>query len=686
MQPSQQSPYGNAHVPQLPQPYGANPQSSVVAKLPEASQSPSPQSGVPQQQSVYGLPRPALSYAPQSPQNFQPTQQSQNISPQVSQQQYFQSQPQYVASSAGGGQYGSIAQQQFLPTTHLQSPIQQQSNTQPPPLTTSKPQQFPSPPPHPTGGGGYGITAGYPSRPVATDNNLVSPGGLAGYPPAINSYPSPHQHPVPNVPPPQMAMARPMAPPAPFAAMRPAAPVATAPPKISAAQMPNVVAVQEADAARYSDPDALFRSSLVEDLLPPLPSTEVPILDDGNCGPLFMRSTLYHVPISEELAQSTKIPLAIVMQPFAKPHIRQAGVPVVEFGETGILRCTRCRAYINLFVKFLRGGRAFECNICTMINDVPDEYFCNLDATGRRTDLCQRPELMHGSVDFVASKEYVMRPPEAPYLLFAVDASRAAIQNGSFASALNSIRAVFESHIQTSPEERMYARMAIITFDKSINVYDLRATEPQILVMSDIHEPFVPLHDGLFFKPEEAYEQLFALLDRLPTLFNETRTVDSCLGAASTFALDALKSHGGRAVIFHTTLPNVGIGLLRNRDSSSTSAADKPNTLLLPQGDFYTKLGKQAASFGVSYVLVSTPSAYTDLATIGMLDIIYYFLIAIFSRSTCHHYKWAYTALFKVWIGLCRTNDGGGCTSFLTETVCFRRYLAGAGRFCPTNK
>jgi protein transport protein SEC24 len=393
---------------------------------------------------------------------------------------------------------------------------------------------------------------------------------------------------------------------------------AAAPPKISAAQMPNVVAVQEADEARYSSGEGLFRSSVVYDILPPMPTTDVTILDDGNCSSHFMRSTMYHVPNSEDLASSSKLPLSLIVQPFAKLTPRQAPVPVVDFGEKGPLRCTRCRAYINVFVTFLRGGRTFECNICSMNNDVPDEYFCNLDASGRRSDIGQRPELLYGTVDFLASKEYIMRKPKPPYLLFVIDTSRSSIQNGAFASALIAIREHIEAHLNDG-NARVYQKMGIVTFDKNISIYDLRASEPQILVMSDVHEPFVPLSDGLFFDPLVACEQAFALLDRLPSLFTETRIVDSCLGAAAAFALEAMKSHGGRVVLFNTTLPNVGIGLLRNRDSAAPSGTDKVNPLVLSQGDFYSKIGSQAAALGVSYVLVSTPSGFMDIATIGIL-------------------------------------------------------------------
>lgn len=410
------------------------------------------------------------------------------------------------------------------------------------------------------------------------------------------------------------------------AAYRPPIPVGAAPPaqaappsgasaKINPAAMPNVVAVQEADQAKYAHEGDLFRSSSVANVLPPLTTTDVPILDDGNCSSRMMRLTTYHVPLTEDMAYSSRLPVSLVIQPFARTHLQEAPVPVVDSGERGPIRCTRCRAYINPFVTFVRGGRSFQCNICSMVSDVPDEYYCQLDHTGRRADANERPELLFGAVDFTAPKEYIMRPPVAPYLLLSIDCSRAAIQNGSFASALRAVRELVEEAASTP----CCGKMAIITFDKAIQVYDMRAAEPQILVMSDVHEPFVPLSAGLFFDPVQARDRVLALLGRLPGLVSETRVIDSCLGAAAAFGLDALRRYGGRVVLFASTLPSTGLGMLKNRDSVAPTPADKVSPLHLPQSEYYAKIGKDAAALGISFCIVSTPSAYIDVATIGQL-------------------------------------------------------------------
>lgn len=64
------------------------------------------------------------------------------------------------------------------------------------------------------------------------------------------------------------------------------------------------------------------------------------------------------------------------------------------------------------------------------LKTVPVEYFCPLDANGKRRDADERPELCKGSVEFVASTEYMVRPPMPPVYFFLIDVSLSAIRNG----------------------------------------------------------------------------------------------------------------------------------------------------------------------------------------------------------------------------------------------------------------
>lgn len=65
-----------------------------------------------------------------------------------------------------------------------------------------------------------------------------------------------------------------------------------------------------------------------------------------------------------------------------------------------------------------------------ILHAVPSEYYAQLDATGKRVDLNQRPELTKGTVEFVAPAEYMVRPPMPPVYFFLIDVSISAVRSG----------------------------------------------------------------------------------------------------------------------------------------------------------------------------------------------------------------------------------------------------------------
>ena len=226
--------------------------------------------------------------------------------------------------------------------------------------------------------------------------------------------------------------------------------------------------------------------------------------------------------------------------------------------------------------------------------------------------------------------------------MFVLDSSRAAVASGAFQASLEAIKA-FASNSQSV---QFYGGIAILLHDRTLTFYTLREgrNEPQILVMGDVFDPFVPLHaKDLFFDPVKCDLALNVLLSHLSASITvETRPVDSCLGAAVSVAFESLKVRGGRAIFFQTTLPSYGPGALKNRESGSlagvSAAADKANPLLFPQGDYYSKLAVQAAEQGISMSLVVTPAAHIDLATIGILATTTSGTILNYSRFTAQQH------------------------------------------------
>lgn len=209
------------------------------------------------------------------------------------------------------------------------------------------------------------------------------------------------------------------------------------------------------------------------------------------------------------------------------------------------------------------------------------------------------------------------KPACRPYLLFAIDTSRASIGSGSFSAAVEAIKAF----ACNEDALKCYGKVGVMTYDRIIQFFALRNGhhDPQLVIMSDINDPFVPMQDALFFDPVACSSQFSALISSLHAMHQEPKIVESCFGAAVSVALDAVKPFGGRIVFFQTALPNYGPGALKSRDVGASAPSDKPHPLLFPQGDYYQKLGKAASEQGVAISLVCTPAGFIDLATIGQL-------------------------------------------------------------------
>jgi len=202
-------------------------------------------------------------------------------------------------------------------------------------------------------------------------------------------------------------------------------------------------------------------------------------------------------------------------------------------------------------------------------------------------------------------------------LLFAIDASRASVGSGSFSAAVESIK----SFASNEDALKLYGKIGVMTYDRIVQFYTLRNghRDPQLIIMSDINDPFVPMHEALFFDPVACSSQFSSLLASLNSMNQEPKIIESCFGAAVSVAIDAVKPFGGRVVLFQTAIANYGPGSLKSRDVGAAAPSDKAHPLLFPQGDYYQKLGKAASEQGVSISLVSTPAGYIDMATIGQL-------------------------------------------------------------------
>ncbi|KAG6510196.1 hypothetical protein ZIOFF_028205 [Zingiber officinale] len=195
--------------------------------------------------------------------------------------------------------------------------------------------------------------------------------------------------------------------------------------------------------------------------VPPPATSNFVVKDNGNSSPRLMRCTLNQIPCTGDLLSTSGMPLTLMVQPLSLPHQSEEPIQVI----------------ICIFIVFI-----FSCLIfwyksfAGFTNETPRDYYCNLGPDGRRRDADERPELCKGTVEFVATKEYMVRDPMPAVFFFLIDVSLNAVQTGATAAACSAI-----SQSLADLPDGPRTMVGIATFDCSIHFYNLRRASQQCL-------------------------------------------------------------------------------------------------------------------------------------------------------------------------------------------------------------
>uniref|UniRef100_A0A7M4EE43 SEC24 homolog B, COPII coat complex component n=1 Tax=Crocodylus porosus TaxID=8502 RepID=A0A7M4EE43_CROPO len=249
-------------------------------------------------------------------------------------------------------------------------------------------------------------------------------------------------------------------------------------------------------------PESLRPVNLTQDrnILPitPVPAP-VPNLNSDlrklNCSPDSFRCTLTNIPQTQALLNKAKLPLGLLLHPFR--DLTQ--LPVIT--SSTIVRCRSCRTYINPFVSFI-DQRRWKCNLCYRVNDVPEEFMYN-PLTRSYGEPHKRPEVQNSTVEFIASSDYMLRPPQPAVYLFVLDVSHNAVEAGYLTVVCQSL---LENLDKLPGDSR--TRIGFITFDSTVQFYNLQEglSQPQMLIVSDIDDVFLPTPDSLLVNLHESKE------------------------------------------------------------------------------------------------------------------------------------------------------------------------------------
>ncbi|XP_051273347.1 protein transport protein Sec24C isoform X3 [Dicentrarchus labrax] len=466
-----------------------------------------------------------------------------------------------------------------------------------------------------------GMQGGYPPQQNGAFGQVRGPQpGYAGPYPGQPNYGAPAPAPAPA--PPAQKRLDPDAIPSPQASDMPA--VQKSRHRIDPDAIPSPIQVIEDDKAKSNEP---FTTG-VRGQAPPLVTTNFQVKDQGNASPRFIRCTAYNMPCTADMAKQSQVPLAAVIKPLATLPPDESPPYLVDHGESGPIRCNRCKAYMCPYMQFIEGGRRFQCGFCSCVTEVPPHYFQHLDHTGKRVDCYDRPELSLGSYEFLATVDYCKnnKLPQPPAFIFLIDVSYNAVKSGMVNIVCQELKTLLDYLPRENPEMDSVVRVGFVTYNKVLHFYNVKSSlaQPQMLVVSDVSDMFVPLLDGFLVNVNESRLVIESLLDQIPEMFADTRETETVFGPVIQAGLEALKAAdcAGKLFVFHTSLPIAEApGKLKNREDKKLIGTDKEKSLFQPQVGFYNTLAKECVAQGCCVDLFLFPNQYVDVATLGVVPV-----------------------------------------------------------------
>ncbi|XP_012879187.1 PREDICTED: protein transport protein Sec24D [Dipodomys ordii] len=339
--------------------------------------------------------------------------------------------------------------------------------------------------------------------------------------------------------------------------------------------------------------------------VPPIVTTDCVIQDQGNASPRYIRCTTYCFPCTSDMAKQAQIPLAAVIKPFATIPSNETPLYLVNHGENGPVRCNRCKAYMCPFMQFIEGGRKYQCGFCNCINDDVKPYILR--------------EVSDQLEEFLKNK-----PPNPPAFIFMIDVSYSNIKNGLVKLICEELKTLLEKLPKEEQEETSAIRVGFITYNKVLHFFNVKSNlaQPQMMVVTDVGEVFVPLLDGFLVNYQESQSVIHNLLDQIPEMFADSNENETVFAPVIQAGMEALKAAEcpGKLFIFHSSLPTADApGKLKNRDDKKLVNTDKEKLLFQPQTNVYESLAKDCVSHGCSVALFLFPSQYVDVASLGVV-------------------------------------------------------------------
>uniref|UniRef100_A0A8C1DUP1 SEC24 homolog D, COPII coat complex component n=1 Tax=Cyprinus carpio carpio TaxID=630221 RepID=A0A8C1DUP1_CYPCA len=203
-----------------------------------------------------------------------------------------------------------------------------------------------------------------------------------------------------------------------------------------------------------------------------------------------------------------------------------------------------------------------------------------------------------------------------------IDVSYNNIKSGLVKLICEELKTLLDRLPKEEGAETSAIKVGFVTYNKILHFYNVKSAlaQPQMMVVSDVAEMFVPLLDGFLVNFQESRAVINNLLDQIPDMFAETNESETVFAPVIQAGLEALKAAecSGKLFIFQSSIPTAEApGKLKNRDDKKLVGTEKEKTLFQPQRGVYEQLTKDCVAQGCCVDLFLFPNQYVDIATMG---------------------------------------------------------------------
>uniref|UniRef100_A0A8C5LN07 SEC24 homolog D, COPII coat complex component n=1 Tax=Leptobrachium leishanense TaxID=445787 RepID=A0A8C5LN07_9ANUR len=208
-----------------------------------------------------------------------------------------------------------------------------------------------------------------------------------------------------------------------------------------------------------------------------------------------------------------------------------------------------------------------------------------------------------------------------------IDVSYNNIKNGVVRLICEELKTLLDNLPREENTESSAIRVGFVTYNKVLHFYNVNSNlaQPQMMVVTDVAEVFLPLLDGFLVNYKESRSVIHNLLGQIPEMFADTNESETVFAPVIQAGMEALKAAecAGKLFIFHSSLPTAEApGKLKNRDDKKLISTDKEKILFLPQSNIYEHLAKDCVAAGCCVDLFLFPNQYADLASMGVVTLL----------------------------------------------------------------